>query len=408
MTSRRQIGVINLADGYDESEDDARAGGQKRSLGVDNSYANVGSSMGGVRNTFERQRLRLSSAMTSHFPHVMAQRLPTIGPDSFAQWFSPMYVLVIYILLFAIEGMIYSMVISTAFVTFPGIDPLSILIKAMIAGGTSAFIVIGFSRWTGAYCDPFITTMVGFMEIFFDDKWKDYNSAGIAQKASVIGKIAIACIFNWVGFLIGFALMVASQGGSVTTSDCLVDFTFVCLAQPRPFFIGETTARWQAALGSLLIPGAFLIAYGLNKKRELWTLALTYSGIHYSAVDQNGERDGINADDMKRQKKANKMYVPYEINDDYLQIGATVGLAHFLVVGLFSRNIGFAFNFWYWFVSSIYTGDYEYASIYAWPMLLACIIVFVAHTLWFLMSERSISFRRNKFQELAEENDSIL
>jgi len=398
MTSRKNASSINFT--VDDSKN------TKSNMRIDDSYVSIGSSMGGVRNQFEEARTRISSAMTSHFPHVMAQRLPTIGPDSLPQWFSPMYVFIVYVLLFVIEGTIYSFVISTAFVTYPGTDPLSMLMKAAMAGGTSTFIVVGFSRWTGAYCDPFITMMVGFMEIFFDDRWKDYKSYGITQKALTFIKILVACFFNWVGFLIGFALMVASQGGSVTTSDCLVDFSFVCLAQPKPFFIGGGEAKWQVALGSLLIPGAFLVAYGLNKKREVWTLALTYAGIHYTAVDRDGARDGLNADDVDRQKKANKMYVPYEINDDYMQIGVIVGLAHFLSVGLFSRNVGYAFNFWYWFVSSIFTGDYGYADVYAWPMLLACVIVFVAHTLWYLLSERSINYRRNKFQELAQEQDS--
>lgn len=404
MNTRQRISTVNLS----VNPDHLYSAGNDDDDNV--TYVGIGSNMrSGVRNQFEEARTSMSSAMTSHFPHVMAQRLPTIGPDSFPQWFSPMYVFIVYVLLFVAEGALYSFAISTAFVTYPGTDPLSMFLKAGIVGGIVTLIIVGFSRWTGGYCDPFITMMVGFMEIFFDAKWKDYRSYGIMQKGLAFFKILIACFFNWVGFLIGIALMVASQGGSVTTSDCLVDFSFVCVAQPRPFFIADSEAKWQVALGSLLIPAAFMIAYGLNKKREVWTRALTYTGIHYNAVNQDGDKDNLITEDILRQKKANKMYVPYEINDDYVQIGVIVGLAHFVAVALFSRNVGYGFNFWFWFVTSIYTGDYSHAETFAWPMLLACVIVFASHALWYLLSERSITYRRRKFEELAQtEEDNNL
>lgn len=375
--------------------------------GQSDSYVPIGSSIRGTRSQFEEARLSQSSVLVSNFPHVLGGVLPSIGPDSFPQWFSPMYAFVMYVLLFTSEGIIYSLFISTAFVTFPGTDPLSLFLKACIASGTVTFIYMAFSKWTGGYCDPFITMMVGFIEIFFNDKWKDYRAYGIMQKGLAVFKILIACFFNWVGFLIGFALMVKTQGGAVITSDCFADFTYICLAKPEPSFVGDSESKWQAVLGSLIIPGALMIAYGLNKKREVWTMALMHTGIEYTAADQYS--GGVSKADLKKQKKANQMYVPYEINDSYIGIAVMIGFAHFIAVALYSRNLGYGFNFWYWFVTSIFTGDYSHASTYAWPMFLSCCIVFVAHTIGYLLSERSINYKRNKFQELNNEelNDTL-
>lgn len=376
------------------------------------------------QSDFEKSRRSYASAVVSNYPHVQANTTPLLGPDNFMQWFSPPWVLLFYFLAEVFGSAAREFFTSAAYFSWSGVWGLNILMRAMIVGAGYYFYVIVWAQWTGAYHDLWTLMNAGFSEMFFSKKFGAFtSSSGLLTRFSVLGKILVLLIAQWVGSVIGMALYAWVKGLSVRTSDCNTDPALACYIAPSVVgAVSDDVAARNAFAGHLLIASAYFISWGVVKRLTLWVALLTKTFVHApDAGDHHNNLMGSIADDNQvvdldshnelqhhheRRRmidKSESKYVPWQINDNWSEMAKIVGVATFGAHVIFS-DVNNGFNFWSFFVSSLFTGNWDGAKIFVWPGLAANLVIFVMQLIHWLLASSSASYRSTVLEEVKNKN----
>lgn len=346
--------------------------------------------------------------MVSDFPNPQSTTTPTIGVDAFPQWFSPPYVFVIYVIMEIMACALFGFALTGATYRFPGNFLLNLIVRSVIIAGVKYFIVLMWSKLTGAFLDGPTLMLVGFCEMFFSRKRKPQTSAGFLSRFQVLGKVLIFLLSQFVGYLIGVSTWTTVIGGKIVTGNCTVDFVPSCLVKPVPMGITESGAMWSLFWGCLFIQGSYFVGWAMSKKISLWVALITKTYDHRKhgaslPADHSGDTGYYSVDppnSLPRVHRSPTKYVPWEINDDWQGVARSVASAEFVTQLMFSSEVGTGFNFWFWFVTSIYTSDYSFANFYAWPTIASGLVVFLFQLMWYLLSSGSMTYNSTTLKNL--------
>jgi len=225
--------------------------------------------------------------------------------------------------------------------------------------------------------------------MFFTKNSRKIDGRLVLTKLSVLGKVIMMTIAQFVGALIGVAFWSLVVGNGVSTSDCSIDFVPACIMRPTLIGASDSEGSWALVLGYMFIMGSYFATWATFKKISLWVPLLSKGFAHKHTSHINEEHtDGSDhqpGDDQNEQRdmhsvhKDTTKYIPWEINDNWAEIAKGVAAATLCVHLLLSPTVGTGFNFWFWFVTSLYTKNFTQANIYVWPGLVAGLIVFVIH-----------------------------
>jgi hypothetical protein len=359
--------------------------------------------------SFEEARLGAESAMLSSWPHNSANTTPTLGPDKFPQWFSPPYAFVFYILFEMFGVALFIFIFGLAFYKFAGAVIWMVFARSLIIAGGAYFITLYWCKWTGATLDLPNLWLTAVSEMFFSRQNSATTAAGWVAKLSVLGKGLGFTIAQFIGALVGVAMITTVTGMPVNSSDCSVDIALSCFVKPVVTGVSSSEGRWTAVVSSLLVMAAYFIALGVHKPMSLWVALISKHFVPHNVVESNhqsppeGVSDeyvslDIQSHDHKHALEShvhasNTKYVPWQINDNWGDVAKGAAAAHFLVNMLFSDVIGGGYYWWFWFVTSIYSGDFSGASDFAWTGLVSGLIIFVFQLCHFLMATGSANYR---------------
>ncbi len=364
-------------------------------------------------DTDNRDQGPRESVLTANFPHPYGMTTPLLGPDSFPMWFSPPYVFLFYVM--AEIGGAFLLAFLTAGATwyYPGGFILNTLIRAAIIAGGYFILTLGWAKWTGATADVWMCWLVGFCEMFFSRKGGAMTPQGFLARFSVIGKMIIFPLCQFLGALMGVAAWSLIVDFAVITSDCGTGFAVSCAIRPVAFAISDKSASWTIFFGYLLVYGGQMLAWVFyGKKISLWVALLTKNfargeverlsqldeehahelGVQGLSMEEKGESSHKA---MAHLKVGHHHYVPWEINDEWGDVAKIVAGTVFVAHLLLSLFVGSNFNFWFWFVTSIYTKDYSQANLHVWPGLAAGLVLFVLVLIHFLLSSGTASYTSN-------------
>ena len=357
--------------------------------------ASIGGNMQGS-DPFESEYMKSNSTIVTDSYDVFAT-LPTLGLRSFAQIFSPPYAAVKMFLLELFCCALYAFVIGYATFNYPGTFVLNVWTRTFAVFIVRCAIVSGWSKDTGATLDLPLLLLVGFTEMFFGPRGGANTDRGILSSISVLGKMLFYGIMQFIGYLVGVALLTAVEGGPVSTSDCLVDIdTVSCTIQPISLMADDARARVVAVLFSLMVFGGHFAGYSFHKRLNLWMAAITKRFVDTKKYEGTyGESYCIGKD--------HKRYAPLHINNEWVWVATTVALFDALSHLLFSIRLGVGNNWFFWLTTSLFTGRYGQANIYAWPGIVAGLIVFAATALFYMLTSRQAKYRSKTVSRLLEQ-----
>lgn len=348
---------------------------------------------------FETQRKMTESKIVSEWPHTQREDVPLLGPDEFAQWFSPPPVFLWYMIAQFAACFIFSFVVSAITVKFPVTNPDNTWIRSSTIGAAAAFVQFLFGETTGGFLDIYLLWLVVVSNMFFSRRYGE-GPGNMCARLTVIGKGVFLTIASVAGYFAGPALTATKMGGHVFTSNCTQDFQILCLARPSVNYVNDTQATFMTFLGHLLVQTAVFFAWTVVKRRTLWVQLLTKSHVHQSEEGRFNSADGFDTQQKQQQqqqdiKKKAKKHVAWRINDNWITVSFIIGGAYMLSNMMDSSSVGSGPDTLYWLVTATYTNDFSEAKVYAFVGLIAGIIVFLGRLLYHLLVTSTVYYRTN-------------
>ena len=247
---------------------------------------------------------------------------------------------------------LYAVGRDVAYAQFPDSTNFGhVFIRSFAVAGIVYFITLAFARWTGARLNPYISISTTFNFLLFGRDSDDHKRASVWYE---LLKLALFILAQFLGFLIGSALLALFFDTGAATSDCGV--TFIAACDALPIVNGSVSAAvWREFFAGILICMAFVLGetlHGDNRKKIPYNLALL------------------------------------------------VALAYFLVHIVFGPVSGGSFNVFSWLVLAIYTNDYTNATVYTWSLFLGCLIVFLCQALHYWASNKVRAARKARPDKL--------
>lgn len=317
-------------------------------------------------------------ARWSSFPDKQMSQVPQISPDEAIQWFHPFSMWFYYFMCQIGVSILYSFLYSETMIQFPGHSILNAFVRAIAIGMGTLAIVLIFVRRIGAINDIYHLLNILFSDVCFSKKWDDLPNPWL-ERFSVLLKLLICFMGIVVGNFVGPLFSVLIRGGSVTTSDCAVEYVTLCLALPATTTTTIKSSQTMSVFVHLVYQCAIFVAWKMIKTKSL--LVRMHNGLsvpaHALLDPTEGESIDLEADNSGNQNPDSEGFTKVKIDEgSYLPVGLVQGGAAFLCILFTSSFIGVGFDTFFWVAISVYTGDRTQANVYAWTGLMAALICF--------------------------------
>lgn len=257
-----------------------------------------------------------------------------------------------YLLLELIGVMLFIFFQAFAYIKYPGQLSGNPVTRSWIVGLVILWVRFLIGRYTTAYLCIFRTTAATFTFLLSRDR--RLGSPSIWYE---LLKWLVIVVFQFAGAIAGVVLLKLVLSGDFITSDCGLDFIPLCDARPviNTLTTTVTRAHWMEAFAGILIYASMIWgerSFGFFLLRSSWRSAVFVASAH---------------------------------------------LTVHLVFGVFSGGV---FNFWYFLVIGIFTGDFSNASVYTWPGIVANFIVFVLDIIIYHLTKWMIKKRKEREEDL--------